>query len=730
MPILTTKVDERDVDLAILAEAHTIGEDLANAVVLDEVPRTGVPVVVHGVCSTGGPFVEVGTTPHAAGQYRVRYSASTRWPGRVDFHALDTGIAVTIDYTGTGSYIFGRDFNRVHERIREFGLSVTQYGAVGDGVHDDTLAIQACIDAVVAAGGGTAFFPRGTYLVSIQPLSGVQVHKRALTLGAGVHLRGDGYARSVIKLDAAQPDYFAILMGNLVSTPLGDGSLTDICIDQNTAGNLVLVATQLTAGGNATARVALYAASTTRYVVERCRVTDIDAINTFVLGGSNLVLRYNVFDTIGGATLHDYSCIYTSGTYSEIHHNTITGTAASASATTAIETHGNYQKVHDNLIVDFQKGMNITGSEHGGTIHVAVHDNAVVRALAGIQLWSSYYPGDPASGPALAFTTVHHNTITLDPAAWRANVALADYTCEGICTEVSNTAPLCNTVISENTITLLSAGAAGANDDYSCGILWMHSGAAIEDEDLAIVNNQVTGALSSGIRISAKVTRARISGNVLSNCGQTAPSAAYRVGIGLFGTFTDMIVSENSCTDDQATASTAIGISLNPGTVSRLEILDNHCWSSDGTMMDIQTVAGATKAPMIRHRMAKLQFPTGGGLFGSVFTDIPNSRTWRQVAQPNGTTWEYQNPKGVTTRGDVALNLTLDDTDVQIWGSDLTQARICGLPAGYRGTKFRIVRTGGGAFTLTCNGTTIAAGDFADFENTGAGWVQTAGGTL
>lgn len=45
-------------------------------------------------------------------------------------------------------------------------FNVRWYGAIGDGMTDDTLAIQACIDACEAAGGGVAFFPPGDYAIS------------------------------------------------------------------------------------------------------------------------------------------------------------------------------------------------------------------------------------------------------------------------------------------------------------------------------------------------------------------------------------------------------------------------------------------------------------------------------------------------------------------------------------------------------------------------------------
>src|SRR5438552_13038602 len=48
-------------------------------------------------------------------------------------------------------------------QIARADYNVRDYGAMGDGVHNDTASIQAAIDACDNAGGGTVFFPTGHY---------------------------------------------------------------------------------------------------------------------------------------------------------------------------------------------------------------------------------------------------------------------------------------------------------------------------------------------------------------------------------------------------------------------------------------------------------------------------------------------------------------------------------------------------------------------------------------
>ena len=57
-------------------------------------------------------------------------------------------------------------FNELADKVKSatsYDFNVKEYGAKGDGVADDTDAIQAAIDACCNAGGGTVFIPNGIY---------------------------------------------------------------------------------------------------------------------------------------------------------------------------------------------------------------------------------------------------------------------------------------------------------------------------------------------------------------------------------------------------------------------------------------------------------------------------------------------------------------------------------------------------------------------------------------
>lgn len=113
----------------------------------------------------------------------------------------------------------------VQAKLRET-VSVKDFGAVGDGVTDDTAAIQAALDSVPAY-GGQVFFPEGTYLISSTITLPVQ--RRIALIGEGNGSVNNGYSATVIKKAAS-------LNGNSIKIQTDGSSIEKITV-QGVAGN-------------------------------------------------------------------------------------------------------------------------------------------------------------------------------------------------------------------------------------------------------------------------------------------------------------------------------------------------------------------------------------------------------------------------------------------------------------------------------------------------------------
>ena len=108
-------------------------------------------------------------------------------------------------------------------------VDVRAYGAKGDGITDDTAAIQAAQDSL-PDNGGILYFPSGTFIGH-------------LTLKSNVHIEGSGINASILKLpyganvDVITTNGFSALTGTDSRGGINRVTIDNITIDGNKASN-------------------------------------------------------------------------------------------------------------------------------------------------------------------------------------------------------------------------------------------------------------------------------------------------------------------------------------------------------------------------------------------------------------------------------------------------------------------------------------------------------------
>ena len=154
-------------------------------------------------------------------------------------------------------------------------IDVKTYGAVGDGVTDDTAAFDAALKSLADAGGGTCLVPKGTYLISA---SGITSRVKS-----GVHLVGEGH-ESILKI-AAMPT------GPLI---VGDGnnwSMENLTLDMQDYSPSRICPAIRCRGDN--------------WRVANCSILKIGRIGITVIGGNNWSIERNhITKTIPAQTLN------------------------------------------------------------------------------------------------------------------------------------------------------------------------------------------------------------------------------------------------------------------------------------------------------------------------------------------------------------------------------------------------------------------------------------------
>jgi hypothetical protein len=117
--------------------------------------------------------------------------------------------------------------------------SVVQFGATGNGITDDTFAIQAAIDSVFAGGGGIVYFPAGTYIINARLRPNMSAYPTGIWVYSGITLNGAGQGATILKAGPNQINLSWLISNyNIGSHTDQNIQISNLTIDGNAANQL------------------------------------------------------------------------------------------------------------------------------------------------------------------------------------------------------------------------------------------------------------------------------------------------------------------------------------------------------------------------------------------------------------------------------------------------------------------------------------------------------------
>lgn len=442
----------------------------------------------------------------------------------------------------------------VEDRLQDY-VSVKDFGAVGDGVTDDTAAIQSALDALALNGGGKLYLPGDfTYLLATK--SAVSGETAFLRIPNNVEIVGPRSA--IVKLAANVGNYAGVFMpavaaGNTASNVILNG----FTIDQNAANNSTCDITPNVV--EKTLAAILFLRKCEKVYVKNCMFLNAPGVNTVCINGalsSDIRVDDNHIEFLRGTSSipdsYDNSAVYIEANGYSCCRNYVINTSVSGGGTfeggrTAIETHGSSGLVCDNWMVKFQKAANVVGHLLGQDLpefnRTIVSRNMAFQCRSGISLWS-------LTGSDFKGFIVSDNTLELNPTLFKDDAS----TINGIDTVVDAGAAgaFQAGIISNNIIHFLGDIETALAANRSAGIAVDCLGAV---SDVQIVDNMIYMSPFSGISIfqqTGAFDNIVVKGNTIVDAGQNSLSAI-RFGILWRGTVTNGQCTDNLCVETTAT---------------------------------------------------------------------------------------------------------------------------------------------------------------------------------
>jgi len=568
-------------------------------------------------------------------------------------------------YNGSGVFTpagSGAVATTTQSKLRKVSVSVTDYGAVGDGVADDRPAFTKAI--VYAASLGypvTVDIPEGEYLFS----SG-EDSARLVTLLPNISLKGHG-EQSKIKIGNGALGV-ANVFGFTGSTALGVVKFEDFYCDLNGQNNLRGVSDP--ARNNALVNAAYF----TGVLVSRVTASNApgnqiiwahDPLSTVKSWVAVLDCK---FDTVGasiaGNTNGDHSTSYIEANYCYQYRNTFRNDSMTvATANTAMELHGEYCFQVDNVVTNYNRGSHMVflNTQNLAGQHWVVRGNYYDTRLAGVALWSD-------GGAA----TADIYNVLIEGNTFKSSASISS-ACSIDATSFITVAHLHNLTVKGNkfldqTLAGQTAIYAGLNV-YHCEVI----NNSFRDYELGVFTCKASRTMT-------------FQGNDLYDC---AKGASGNVLVSVDAPITTATVTGNTISQTSAYSENAIVFN---DIVQSALVKDNHFvgfyndypvsfagsgLSSVSAIVEIELYLAVSAAPVASNYAT----------FGSRLTNLQDGRTYLRASAGFGNTW-FQIDKNTTANrptlgtkniGQIYFDTTLDVDGKPIWWTGIAWVDASGL---------------------------------------------------